>query len=197
MINFLNQYQELSRPVLFYKDKIIAFYPSKDTEVIHYFGGDLNQNNVVGDAQLHQLFTISLDKIECLKATKLTKLSLPYPFFYDGAEIEYDLQSDGSIRLIALKPNYISEDWLYDNYPSTFKQVNFSKIEVNEFSLEELQEIIPQYLDVQDNELVFLVPPSEDYRVSLWGEYGDPENVTCVFKVNIDTGKVFALNQCT
>lgn len=45
--------------------------------------------------------------------------------------------------------------------------------------------------------VVVIVPPSDDYGVSLWGDAGDAERVQVIFEIDPADGTVSASNQCS
>ena len=51
--------------------------------------------------------------------------------------------------------------------------------------------------DEDPDKIIGVVPPSEAYGVSLWGDMGDAEGVLCIFEISIKSGKVKTYNICS
>jgi hypothetical protein len=49
----------------------------------------------------------------------------------------------------------------------------------------------------QPADLVVAVPPALPLGISMWGEYGDAEDVTVVFECDLTAKTVRAYNRCT
>ena len=65
-----------------------------------------------------------------------------------------------------------------------------------QLTLEQVSELTWQGIDdATERAAVVVVPPSDAYGVSLWGE-GDAEEVQVVFRIETATGIVSVSNQC-
>lgn len=175
-----------------------VFKRPDDGEFPHRFGGELPAGAVIPKGViLHALLHIDTTKCAALEGLVTSTLPLIYPFRYDGGRIVYHW-NDKNLTIDELTPDEPDEEWPYEDFPDILPQSTMGSSAAFDVEREEFEELLWQGVPgVSDDKVIVVVPPREDYNVSLWGEYGDPEMVQCVFVFDPATGKVIAESQCS
>ena len=121
---------------------------------------------------------------------------LLYAFTFNGCELRYQMLSDTEVQIVELTPQQSSDDWPYPDYPAFFESIPFDFSEPKPLSIKQVNDLTWQGIDDATNEtLIVVVPPSDSYGVSLWGD-GDAEEVQVVFQIQGSSGTVSVSNQC-
>ena len=199
MDSITDEYGEIGKPLVYFKGNLVVLEKSNDLEPEAYFGGDLPQvSNLPTSAKIHPLFTLKREILDAFDSIQFESLPLVYPFMHDGGSIKYQIKNDGDIEVQSILPEVLEDDWPYEDYPTSFPKVSFKLQTAIKMEFEELEDLLPQGLYANNREeIIVVIPPNEDYGVSLWGEHGDVENVLCVFSICPKTGNVYADNQCS
>lgn len=187
-------------PVLVHDDEmsVASLAPSSYQ---HYFGGPLAltlKNFSSKQGTLHRLLTIYLtDSLLNLEIPELSQLPLLYGFMFDGCQLSYKVLDDSTVEILSLEPTEISSDWPYENYPEQFQEQPVTFATPQKLSEKEWQNLTWQGLPEKTSEKLYvIVPPSQHYGVSLWGEMGDAEGVQVVFTIDLATQIISVENQC-
>lgn len=172
-----------------------------DQESPSTFGGAIT--NVIigiphGPAPLHQLarlrdVPVPLPMIDGVGA----ELSLLYGFCFDGSELEYEVQPDGSLNIISSSNTESSLGWPYEGYPVQFPAVYIRAAKTRAVSYEDFSCQWPSMPGLQPAEVLVMVPPPTNLGVSLWGQDGDDEGVTVVFEFDPKLQRVKTYNVCS
>jgi hypothetical protein len=195
------KYVVLDCPVAFYKGKMVIFAHTDTSGSAHVFGGSLPTIlNTPSGSRLHALLNIDVSSCELLNGVRFSKIPLIYPFTHDGGSVSYTISPEGNaVKIENLEPAKASDTWPYSGYPEILPLRSLTSSHAIDITRDEFEIILWQGLWQQDleNELVVVMPsPSEEYGVSLWGEDGDNAGVMCVFYINTLTGGIRAENQC-
>lgn len=168
----------------------------------HYFGGlnDLETLDYLnGERPLHRVLTLDLSDPDLdFSINGVTQIPLLYGFAFDGCELEYEVLSDSTIRIIELVPNHPAEDWPYPNYPAHFEPVPVGFTKPEPANEEKIDEVTWRLFDKsKPSEIWVNVPPNDALGVSLWGSDGDAEGVEVVFRIDPTTRTVSVKNECS
>jgi hypothetical protein len=193
---------ELLNPIVFYKNRIYHIKVGEKGEYSHCFGGEsLSEfkGQKFAPRKLHRLLTLDLsDPIFTNIYKKLERLELYYGFCYDSCELNYTIRNSMTIEVNSIEPNKSDDDWPYDCYPSSFEQKYAVLSRPEECKYNVFLDLIWQnFVDDYSDKMIIVIPPSNHYGVSLWGEMGDDEGVQVVFVVDTTSNTVQAFNQCT
>lgn len=199
MNSITDQYGCIREPLIYFNGMLVVLESTEYVDSCSYFGGDLPFiSDVPALAKIHSLFTLKRDILDVFDGIPFTHLSLIYPFMHDGGAINYKVSHDGKIKIGSLEPDVAVDDWPYEGYPPAFSEVCFKSKRTLQLEFDEFKNVLPQGLsDDSKDDMITIIPPSDDYGVSLWGEDGDAENVVCVFSISPQTGHVRANNQCS
>jgi hypothetical protein len=194
-------------PYLYFRGRATTFARSGTTRE-SYFGGP-GKVSVTGakhgPMQLHHIATISNSDI----GIKDSKFGHAIPFYYgmcfEGCELTYKLPvytiaiaSSPTIEIIDIDPIDSSDDWPYAAYPRLLPYMPLEIRESIEMPLETFSDNVMQGVhSLSADEIVFVVPPNPTIGVSLWGPWGDNEDVQVIFIYDSKTGKMRAYNACT
>ena len=192
--------EQVKGPVLAVRAHVrVADFGSKAG--LHRFGGPLELDVRATGGQspaLHRVLTLSLnDPLLGFQIDGVTEIPLVYRFVYDGCELKYHVAGDRHIEVLAMSPRSPSADWPYSSYPSAFPEKRFGLRDDGEIEPEQVHELTWQgVVGIDPAEgVVAIVPPSEEYGVSLWGD-GDDELVQVIFEIDPRARTVAAYNQC-
>jgi hypothetical protein len=170
----------ISRPTLTLDGKSFVAEFSSENES-SYFGGELA---LCGhkELHLHRLLTIEFNSIV---------IPFIYGFTYSGCRLTYKVLNPSEIEILEMSPDTVSEDWPYPLYPGTLpkKCLRFRDTD------EPLAAI--QGIENPDSKGILIIPPSQEYGVSLWGEMGDAEELQVIFEFDLETRIVTCYNQCS
>lgn len=193
--------EQLEGPVLAVRTKIrLADFGSHDG--LHRFGGPLALTVRGGSSKslkLHRVLTLRLsDPLVGFSVPGVTEFPLVYGFVHDGCRLSYRVIADGQIEVLKGPTGSADADWPYRRYPAAFPEKRFALREDGVIEAEQVNELTWQGVEGIDpaEGVVVIVPPSETYGISLWGD-GDDELVQVVFEIDPKTGTVAAYNQCT
>lgn len=189
---------ELECPAAYYNGKMVLFEECHDQAASHAFGGDLPAiRNAPSNAILHLVLDINPSLSSLFDEVRLPAIPLVFPFRHDGGRIEYRVDANGGIEIERLQPEEAEPEWPYSNYPEIFPVKRFCCSEPIDIKREQFERMVPQGLWQEDPcEIVVVVPPSQEYGISMWGPEGDDEGVVCFFYINSKSGTVCAGNQC-
>ncbi len=193
---------ELTCPILYYQGRLFEFHVDRSApESLHSFGGACKlpiHGMPDGQPDLHQLLVVDLgDPLVGIKESRIGHLPLVYGFRYDECRLKYAVSANGEISIQDLSPDASEPDWPYEDYPGQLPKHRLRLTGPVKISPDDLEDIIWQSADLDYEEsVIIVVPPSEDYGISLWGELGDAEEVSVVFEVDPGHGIVSAFNQC-
>ena len=169
----------------------------------HRFGGALSldiRGTAVDAPALHRVLTLALgDPLLGFSIEGMTVLPLVYGFVYDGCRLKYRLVDDGRIEVLQIHPRSPTAEWPYPRYPAAFRERRFGLRDDGTIEPDQVHALTWQHVEGMDpaKGVVIIVPPSEDYGVSLWGEDGDAERVQVIFEVDPAARTVAAYNQCS
>lgn len=192
--------EQMQGPVLAVRAHIwLADFDAEDAP--HRFGGPLDLTVTGGDGQamtLHRVLTLNLsDPRIGIAIPGVSELPLIYGFVHDGCELKYEVVSDREIRMLEPPGQPPANDWPYENFPAVFPTHAFGLQDDGVIDPEEFEELVWQEIRASDPDdaIVAIVPPSDSYGVSLWGD-GDAELVQVVFEIDPAARTVVAYNQC-
>jgi len=193
-----DEHGDLAHPIVYWRGKLSAFVRSAKGEYPHRFGGNLPAKIIAPDeAVLHALLDIDTAQCAVLEGLKLSRLPLIFPFRHDGGQLVYSL-SDNTITVDELTPDEPDEDWPYEEFPDILPLTAMESSVAYDVDREDVEELLWQgFSEISEDKVIIVIPPREDYGVSLWGEMGDAEMVQCVFVFDPISGKVTAENQCS
>ncbi|MEO0415294.1 MAG: hypothetical protein AAF226_10120 [Verrucomicrobiota bacterium] len=193
-----DEHDDLVRPIVYWQGQLSVFVRSNDVNSAHQFGGALPAEiTLPKKASLHTLLNIDTTKCSALRGLKHARLPLIFPFCHDGGHLVYHLNNN-VITVDQLSPELPDTNWPYENFPQSLPASGMSSSPAFEVEREDVEELLWQgFYGVPDEHVVIVIPPREDYGVSLWGEIGDAEMVQCVFIFDPVTGKITAENQCS
>ena len=167
----------------------------------HRFGGALALDvRGAGGTRpaLHRVLTLSLDDpLLEFSIRGVAALPLVYGFVYDGCRLKYRVTSDRQIEMLQMSPTSPSADWPYAKYPAAFPETRFALRDDGEIEPDQIDALTWQGVSEIEpaKGVIAIVPPSQAYGVSLWGE-GNEELVQVVFEIDPKAGTVTASNQC-
>ena len=195
--NIVDEYECLAYPVVFWRGRLSVLAPTPEGGP-HQFGGPLpNEAEIPTGAVLHLLLSIDTTQCSALEGIGITQLPLIFPFRHDGGRIRYHYDKN-KVTVAEVTPSQPGDGWPYGDYPDVFSPVKLGSSSSFDLSRNDFEELLSQQLrDTSDEKVVVVIPPREDYGVSLWGEMGDAEMVQCVFVFDPATGEVTAENQCS
>lgn len=193
-----DEHDDLAHPIVYWRGRLSVFVRPDEGEYAHRFGGELPGGTKVPEqATLHALLDIDTTQCAALEGLSQSKLPLIFPFRHDGGRLVYHLK-DNTVEFDELSPDEPDEDWPYEEFPDILPLSTMGSSAAFEVDREDVEELLWQgFHDVPDDKVVIVIPPREDYGVSLWGEMGDAEMVQCVFVFDPVTGKVTVENQCS
>ena len=196
--NITDESERLACPVVFWRGRLSVFVRATVGDGHHQFGGSLPHGaEIPAGAILHSLFTVNISQCRALDGINITEPPLIFPFRHDGGRIKYHYR-EGRVTVDEVMPPESRYDWPYDDYPKVFSPVKFGSSCAFDMSRKEFEDLLSQRLrETSNDNVVVVIPPREDYGVSLWGEMGDAEMVQCVFVFDPATGEVTAENQCS
>ncbi|MBK1830168.1 hypothetical protein JIN77_05505 [Verrucomicrobiaceae bacterium R5-34] len=196
LTTIVDDYGDLCFPILIRGSKIIVFRISED-DTAHTFGGELSSNiRIPLNAVIHNLATLDTTSCEGLADVEAKQLHLIYAFRHDGDGVNYKVKGE-SIEVTSISPDQPDEDWPYEDYPDVFPRRFLEVWGIIDADQDAIDGLLHQEVDMSGSDLLIAVfPPSESYGVSLWGEYGDPEMVQCIFEYNLKKGEVNTYNLC-
>lgn len=199
MSSITDKYGSIRKPLIYFKGRLLILEATEYAESHSFFGGDLPFiSDVPISAKIHSLFTLKRDTLDVFDGIPFACLNLVYPFMHDGGSIKYQIRHDGEIVIDAVIPEVAVDDWPYEGYPSSFGKICFKPEQILQIEFDEFKNALPQGLSDEDKDnIIAIIPPNDEYAVSLWGEDGDAENVVCVFSISPQTGYVYANNQCS
>ena len=191
-------YGGLVQPIVYWRGRLSVFVRPTEGEFPHRFGGNLPDGAAIPNgAILHALLCIDTAKCAALAGLPVSSLPLIYPFRHDGGRIVYHW-SDNHLTVEEVSPNKPHDEWPYAGFPAILPPTTMGSSAAYDVDREEVEELLWQgFPDVSDEHVIIVIPPRDDYGVSLWGEMGDAEMVQCVFAFDPATGRVTAENQCT
>jgi hypothetical protein len=97
-----------------------------------------------------------------------------------------------------MEPTKSSDDWPYSDYPVLLPYVPLEVKESRECSLSEFSDSVMQGIDkTHDAEVIVIIPPNAELRMSIWGPSGDANDVQIIFRYDATTGITKAYNACT
>jgi hypothetical protein len=168
----------------------------------HRFGGPLalDVRGVPGKPPLlHRVLTLSArDPRLGFSIDGVTDLPLVYGFVFDGCRLTYRVTGDAGIEMVGMSPRSPMAGWPYPKYPAAFPEKRFGLRDDGAIEPDQVHQLTWQNvagIDPADG-VVVIVPPSERYGVSLWGEDGDASLVQVIFEVDPAARTVSAYNQC-
>lgn len=193
---------ELKAPVLFYGGKVFPTEVVSSPGEPHYFGGELDLL-IEGEMEIPLPFQrlVTLDVLDPqldLPDLGLRMLPLVYGFRYDGGNLKYRVVDEYRILVDESSSLWPVEGWPYDGFPDVLPRKSLRLSPPIAASFEEFANIAWQPLaSASADNLMVIVPPSEDYGVSLWGEMGDGEMVQVILEVSLEDRSVRGYNMCT
>lgn len=192
VMNGWEPYHEL---ICVYIDGMMKFFePVEGLSGVGEFGGPLNSkiDNLAGNAQLHQFV-----EFQGL-SPKINGLPLLYGIRHSGCSLEYH-QDGKSIVIDQLEPTQVESDWPYESYPNQYPKKALSLFDEGPCDLEvfELMALQASVTTGDETWVHIIVPPSTHWGVSLWGKWGDAEQVQVIFSVDPTSRRVVVSNQCT
>lgn len=199
-----DEQDDLVAPVAFHKGNLVVFSIAQGVESPHHFGGRLpGVETTFRESVLHNLMTVDIRAARILPEEHgdavPTNIPLIYAFRHDGCELEYSIHASGDVTVTNLSPQEPTLGWPYENYPKEFPQQSLLVSPPTPMSFEDFQSkcSMQELPDGADEAIVFVVPPSSEYDVSLWGEDGDAEMVQTICLVDPITWYTRAFNQCS
>lgn len=188
----------LVKPVLFYKNQICYMTRNDESFSGHKFGGRDPDIIISHNAHIpHLLFRLDTQYLLSEKELPFSKIPIFFPFNYNS-ELNYKISNDQSIQIEAPITKTISSNYPYENYPKSFPEINFTNSKYINCDKEMFQNYFWQLIDFNEKEeIVFVVPESREYGVSLWTNDNSRAFVSCVFTINIVTGKIHAFTDCS
>jgi hypothetical protein len=151
-----------------------------------------------GPRSLHMLARLSSSELPVLGAPACVfELPLIYGFCYSGCQIKYKLESSTKVEILDLDPTASSDDFPYRDYPVLLPYAPLKVSQVRECTYSEFVAAFPNMPDEQPADVVVAIPPPATLGVSLWGRWGDPEEVTVIFECDLGAKIVSAYNICT
>lgn len=193
-----NEDGDLVYPIVYWRGRLSVFARPGDGVFPHRFGGNLPSEAVIPQGVvLHALLWIDVAKCRALEGLPIPSLPLVYPFRHDGARLVCHWKEQ-RLTVDEVVPGKPQDDWPYEGYPDILPSVTMGSSAAFEVDREEMEELLCQGAsEASDEEVIIVIPPSEDYGVSLWGEDGDAEMVQCVFVYDPKSGRIVAENQCS
>lgn len=167
-----------------------------------WFGGPLEattSGSAFGPRPLHLIAMLGGEHIPMLKPTLdnnfRSEIPLIYGLQYNGCDLEYRVRSKDDVELLRLAPARSSDDWPYSNYPPLLPYIPLRLSHApRRTSYDDFAGRFWNMPDQQSAELVVAVPPPATVGMSLWGYWGDAEEVTIVFECDLKGGIVKATN---
>jgi hypothetical protein len=186
-------------PYVFFQGKVTTFQPSTKFRFT-FFGGpsDLRTEGVaIGPRALHQVLTLHTRDLGPSAVKLETDLTFKYGLAYDGCYLEYKTLYR-AIEIVKMEPSKSSDDWPYADYPVLLPYVPLEIKEARECSLKEFSDSVMQGIDkTHDAEVIVIVPPNPELRMSIWGPSGDANDVQIIFRYDATTGITKVYNACT
>jgi hypothetical protein len=130
-------------------------------------------------------------------ARHISGIPLFYGFVFDACDLTYELDSPSKVNLMDLSPARPTKGFPYENYPATFPLVPLRLGRKQRMTYDKFSSGYPNLEEDQPADLVVAVPPALSLGVSMWGEYGDADDVTVVFECDLSDRTVRAYNVCT
>ncbi|XAL99197.1 hypothetical protein OT109_16645 [Phycisphaeraceae bacterium D3-23] len=184
-----------AKAVVVYIDDIVYFLvPMRDARTVGKFGGPINAeiHGLAEGARIHKF--IEFDGL----SDKVNMLPLLYGICHDGCTMSYH-QEDQAIVIDNIRPPAAHRDWPYSDYPPHYPTHRLGVLGQGRCEFDLFKHFLMQQEVAQGDERWshVIVPPSEGWRVSLWGKWGDAEEVQTVFSIDPIQRRVFVENQCT
>jgi hypothetical protein len=130
-------------------------------------------------------------------APHLSEIPLFYGFTFDGCELRYELQSSSKANLMDLCPARPLPDYPYPDFPAVFPRIPLRLGNKRRMTYAHFREAYANLSEDQPADVILMVPPALSAGISMWGEFGDAEDVTVVFEYDFLDGTVRAYNHCT
>jgi hypothetical protein len=127
----------------------------------------------------------------------LSEIPLFYGFTFDGCELRYELESPSTANLLDLCPARPSTDFPYPDYPPVFPRIPLRLGSKQSMAYARFSRAYPNLSEDQPADVILAVPPPVSVGISLWGEFGDGDDVTVVFEYDHLHRTVRAYNRCT
>jgi hypothetical protein len=147
-------------------------------------------------SELHFVGRVSHYDIPPL-ARHISEIPLFYGFSFDACQLSYELDSPSKANLMDLTPASPTKGFPYENYPATFPLVPLRLGRRQRMTYDKFSSAYPNLEGDQPADLVVAVPPALSVGVSMWGKYGDGDDITVVFECDFTDGTVSAYNVCT
>lgn len=174
---------ELKYPFAYFQGTLTSFCRG-DEYTLSYFGGPslkkirgLNY----GPRDLHHIATINGSYLG-LSSYGISTVPFYFGICFDGCELEYSTHYSGDIKVEKIDPAQSSSDWPYSSYPEHLPYFPLKVDSTVELPKSEFMERV--WMELSDDELVFVVPTNPDLDFSMWGPDGDAEGVEFVFVFN-------------
>jgi hypothetical protein len=193
---------ELRFPVA-YHDGIAYFLERSENWSATYFGGplDVNLSGIrYGTRRLHHILTLDSDQIPRLSECGVFRVPLVYGMCYSGCSMKYKLSNKhgNEIEIVQLTPRKSSPNWPYRDYPPLLPCIPLKVAEKKRCSPQSFVRFSCQEsLEVKSHALTAIVPAMFQFGVSMWGRWGDAEDVQIIFQCDLKKLEVNAFNQCT
>ena len=193
MQDYLDEYGEPIAIMVFSQGMLAVFQPSRDSDRVACFGGILD-HTIHGASEIAKLNLVANFGSTI---TQLEGIPLLYAYQHEGCVMKYRVDGERVIveHMDEIEP---SNDWPYENFPRFFPEVSLAIVHQHAMSFDDFCELAVQgYFEEGDETWAHvIVPPSEAYGVSLWGEDGDAEGVQTLFSVDPEHKRVVTSNQC-
>ena len=147
---------------------------------------------------LHRLLTVDVsDPRLRIRNAPCRLIPIVYGFVYDGCAMKYSVGKKG-ISIVEWRGEPM-DGWPYADYPLHLPRVPCRLVRESRLDDQEAFDRIFWQGGVPpgQDDFVVMIPPNEEYGVSLWGEDGDAEEVHVVATVDTTNWVVNIGNECT
>ncbi|TQV75233.1 hypothetical protein FLL45_09870 [Aliikangiella marina] len=174
---------ELKYPFAYFQGTLTSFCRG-DEYTLSYFGGPslkkirgLNY----GPRGLHHIATINGSDIG-LSQFGISSVPFYFGMCFDGCELEYSTHYSGDVNIEKMDPVESSSSWPYPSYPDYLPYFPLTVESTSVISKNEFSERV--WMELSEDELVFVVPTNPELNFSMWGPDGDAEGVELRFVYN-------------
>jgi hypothetical protein len=187
---------ESKYPLAYYQGKLKTFRRGNEY-TLSYFGGP-KQSRISGlshgPRSLHHIATVNGRDLG-LSKFGISTVPFYYGMCFDGCEIEYTTHYSGDVKIEKMEPNESSTNWPYPSYPEFLPYFPLELDSTYDVSKEQFKERV--WADLDDDEMVFVVPTNPDLNFSMWGPDGDASGVELLFFYNPSKEYMRAQNACS
>jgi hypothetical protein len=178
-------------PYSYFRGRATTFTRSDLTRQ-SYFGGPGQftlKGKPHGPLPLHHLATISVADLGIQDSRFGSMIPFYHGVCFECCRLDYKLPvhnisvaSAPYLEVTGIDPSESSDDWPYAGYPKLLPYIPLKVQETMAMDLETFSDSVMQGIeDLNDDDLVFVIPPNPGMGVSLWGPDGDRANVQFIW----------------